>query len=96
VVDAYPTTYRGPAVPYQALSIANGLHLFQEHCTVCHGVTGRGDGPAAAGLWPRPADLTAKHTADHTTGDLFWWLTYGCVREIRMRFKQGQPIDLPR
>jgi putative copper resistance protein D len=76
-VDAYPTTYLRSSVPYDALSIANGLHLYSEHCAICHGADGYGDGPAAAGLRPRPADLTAKHTADHTAGDMFWWLTYG-------------------
>jgi putative copper resistance protein D len=76
-VDAYPTTYVRSTVPYNALSIANGLHLYRNHCAICHGTEGYGDGPAAAGLRPRPADLTAKHTADHTAGDIFWWLTYG-------------------
>jgi putative copper resistance protein D len=76
-VDAYPTTYVRPTVPYHALSVAHGLRLYGEHCAVCHGTEGYGDGPAAAGLRPRPADLTAKHTADHTAGDLFWWLTHG-------------------
>jgi putative copper export protein/mono/diheme cytochrome c family protein/peroxiredoxin len=76
-IDAYPTTYLRPAIPYNALSIANGLRLYGEHCAVCHGVGGYGDGPAAPGLRPPPADLTAKHTADHTAGDIFWWLTHG-------------------
>jgi len=76
-IDAYPTTYVRPAVPYQALSIANGSHLYQAHCAVCHGVAGYGDGPAAPTLNPRPANLTAKHTTDHTVGDIFWWLAYG-------------------
>lgn len=76
-VDAYPTTYLRPAVPYTAISIAQGLALYREHCAACHGVAGYGDGPAGAGLPRRPADLTARHTADHTVGDLFWWLTRG-------------------
>jgi len=76
-IDAYPTTYLRPAIPYNTLSIANGLHLYGEHCAVCHGVAGYGDGPAAPGLRPPPADLTARHTADHTAGDIFWWLTHG-------------------
>jgi putative copper export protein/mono/diheme cytochrome c family protein/peroxiredoxin len=76
-VDAYPTTYVRPKVSYNALSVANGLQLYGEHCAVCHGAEGYGDGPAAAALRPRPADLTAKHTADHTAGDIFWWLTHG-------------------
>ncbi len=77
VVDAYPTTYVRPAVPYHALSVASGLRLYRAHCAVCHGETGYGDGPAAAGLSPRPANLTAGHTRDHTAGDLFWWITHG-------------------
>jgi putative copper resistance protein D len=76
-VDAYPTTYLRPAVPYSALSVARGIHLYQQQCAVCHGEAGYGDGPAARGLAKRPADLTAKHTADHTAGDLFWWLSHG-------------------
>jgi putative copper export protein/mono/diheme cytochrome c family protein/peroxiredoxin len=76
-IDAYPTTYVRPIAPYSALSIAHGLQLYDDHCAVCHGAEGYGDGPAAAGLRPRPADLTAKHTADHTAGDIFWWLTHG-------------------
>jgi len=76
-VDAYPTTYRRPAVPYNASSVAHGAALYRTHCIGCHGPIGRGDGPAAAGLLRRPADLTAPHTNDHTAGDIFWWLTRG-------------------
>jgi len=76
-VDAYPTTYLNSTVPYTAGSIAAGLELYRTHCAVCHGNHGYGDGPAAVGLRPRPADLTAKHAADHTVGDMFWWLTRG-------------------
>ena len=76
-VDAYPTTYRRPSVPYAAASIAHGEALFRDHCASCHGTGGRGDGPAAAGLLQRPADLTAPHTRDHTAGDMYWWLTHG-------------------
>ncbi|PYM60772.1 MAG: hypothetical protein DMD77_00065 [Candidatus Rokuibacteriota bacterium] len=76
-VDAYPTTYLRPAVPYTAASVAHGGALFTASCAACHGSTGRGDGPAAAGLPRRVADLTAPHTNDHTAGDMFWWLTHG-------------------
>lgn len=77
VSDAYPTTFQRPAVPYQAASIAEGAHLFAAHCAVCHGAAGRGDGPAAATLQPRPPDLRAHHVALHTAGDIFWWITHG-------------------
>ena len=76
-IDAYPATYLRPAVPYNAISVANGLGLYRDACAVCHGAGGYGDGANGEGLKPQPADLTAKHAADHTAGDLFWWLSYG-------------------
>jgi putative copper resistance protein D len=76
-IDAYPTTYARPTVAPTPVSIRLGRDLFAAHCAVCHGEAGRGDGPAAAGLLQRPADLTESHTADHTPGDIFWWVTHG-------------------
>lgn len=35
-----------------------GRALYQDYCVRCHGASGQGDGPAAAGLAHRPADLT--------------------------------------
>ena len=77
-IDAYPTTYKRPAVAYQAISVANGARLYAESgCPVCHGASGYGDGPSAAQMRPKPADLTAPHANSHTAGDLFWWISYG-------------------
>jgi putative copper resistance protein D len=76
-VDAHPTTYVRPTVPYAAASIIQGEALYRTHCQGCHGVAGYGDGPAGASLPRRPADLTAQHAADHTAGDLFWWVSHG-------------------
>ena len=44
-----------PQTPY----VARGRKLFNQYCATCHGVTGKGDGPAAAALKVAPADLTA-------------------------------------
>jgi len=77
LVDAYPTTYLKNPLPATAETMGQGQILFQTYCTTCHGRDGQGNGPAAAGLNPRPADLTAAHVDDHTDGDLFWWLTHG-------------------
>jgi putative copper resistance protein D len=76
-VPAFPTTFTRPPIPYEAAAVTEGLALFQQNCMACHGRTGRGDGPAAAGMIPPPADLTAPHTADHTMGDMFWWVSNG-------------------
>ena len=35
-----------------------GEAIFAENCALCHGAGGRGDGAIAAGLRPRPSDLT--------------------------------------
>lgn len=32
--------------------------MFREYCAACHGLSGRGDGPAAPALKTAPADLT--------------------------------------
>lgn len=45
-------------LPDRAPSLARGAQLFSRECSSCHGMAGRGDGPAAAGLTPPPADLT--------------------------------------
>ncbi|MCF5655316.1 cytochrome c/FTR1 family iron permease [Pseudomonas poae] len=36
---------------------ARGAPLYAQHCSVCHGATGAGDGPAALGMEPAPGDL---------------------------------------
>jgi mono/diheme cytochrome c family protein len=45
-----------PAVPGAARREAP--RVFVQYCSACHGVHGRGDGPAAPALQPPPADLT--------------------------------------
>ncbi|CUH42775.1 MULTISPECIES: cytochrome c [Ruegeria] len=35
-----------------------GKTLYMQHCVSCHGVDGKGDGPAAVRLSTKPADLT--------------------------------------
>jgi mono/diheme cytochrome c family protein len=57
-------------------SVDRGRKLYQLHCTVCHGKQGKGDGPAAAGLSPRPPDL-AEMAGQHPDGDLAWKIESG-------------------
>lgn len=35
-----------------------GAVIYAQNCAVCHGETGKGDGPGAAGLNPPPRDFT--------------------------------------
>jgi putative copper resistance protein D len=76
-VPAYPDTYRRSTVAYDAVSVARGMGLYGQQCVACHGAAGHGDGPLAATMQPRPPDLAEPHTALHTAGDIFSWLTHG-------------------
>ena len=42
-----------------------GAPLYAQHCSVCHGDTGAGDGPAGVGLTPPPANLRDAARLDH-------------------------------
>ncbi len=76
-VAAHPTSFYLSPTGYSASSIARGRELFAEHCSSCHGSTGRGDGPAAVHAKVKPADLVSGHLYAHPAGDLFWWITQG-------------------
>ena len=76
-VPAYPTSYYRSPTDFAATAILQGAALYPDHCAACHGTSGRGDGPAAAGLPEPPADLTAAHLWMHSDGELFWWLSHG-------------------
>jgi mono/diheme cytochrome c family protein len=41
-----------------------GEGIYRRYCASCHGVEGRGDGPAASALSPSPTDLTRLHTSE--------------------------------
>ena len=77
-IQAYPETYRRPSVPFDAVSVANGAALYAEHCVECHGYQGKGNGIKSRTLSTKLPDLlTEPHTAEHTPGDFYHWITYG-------------------
>jgi len=45
-------------VPIKPTSAASGKLMYANYCAVCHGVDGRGNGPAASALKTSPTDLT--------------------------------------
>ena len=46
-------------VPVKLSTTTDGAQLYREHCAVCHGVDGKGAGPAAEALKTRPTDLSS-------------------------------------
>lgn len=71
-----PAEPRNPVAADAAL-IARGGSLDARYCVICHGPVGRGDGPRAATLNPRPPDVTQPHTAYRSDGYLFHASTNG-------------------
>ncbi len=59
IITAYNIVPHPPAPP----SIANGETLYAAQCSLCHGMTGAGDGPVASGLNPAPANFVDPETS---------------------------------
>lgn len=59
--------------PISPIRDVAGAATFKAYCTQCHGVEGRGDGPAAKALKVPPADLTRineRHGGKFPTADI--------------------------
>lgn len=59
------------------VALAEAKALYTTNCAPCHGEKGRGDGPAAQALTPKPADHSSATVQSETDGSLFWKLTEG-------------------
>lgn len=59
------------------VAVSNGKELFAQNCVACHGPGAKGDGPAAASMTIKPADLTGGHSIMHTDEDYQYWLENG-------------------
>ena len=76
--QAFPETYRKTPVPFDTISVTNGATIFASNCVLCHGPQAKGNGVLAKTFAIPPVDLlTEPHTAKHTAGDFFHWLTHG-------------------
>ncbi len=75
-----PAEYRDKVNPLAGdpVAVASGNEAYTALCSQCHGEDGRGKGPDAAGLNPRPADFTDQEQMQaHTDGYLFWRISDG-------------------
>ncbi len=76
---APPTAANRPnPVAGNAIATAPGAKLYAANCLTCHGPTGHGDGPGAAALEKKPADLAARiRETGEKDGELFWKISEG-------------------
>ena len=72
----------------QASSIAAGSLIYEQNCVICHGEEGRGDGPLADSLSPKPVDLR-EHTAAHTESVLYQFISRGVQGTAMPAFKDS-------
>ena len=66
-----------PMEPTEANLLA-GAMLYQEHCAVCHGLSGADKTAIAAGMFPEPPQLfQGKGVTDDEPGETFWKVANG-------------------
>ena len=56
---------------------AGKKRVVDKACVACHGETGKGDGPGAAALNPKPANWTSAAVQSEPDGCLFWKISTG-------------------
>ena len=69
-------------------SIEAGRAVFTQICFTCHGLGGKGDGPAASSCLPqKPANFTNPSVWEQTDGALYWKISQG--RGVMPKFEGG-------
>jgi mono/diheme cytochrome c family protein len=81
MAGSIPAAYanlRNP-LPQTAATVERGAKVYAATCASCHGQTGYGDGPAASGLNPRPANLAWLSRMPMSRWDpfMFWTVSDG-------------------
>jgi mono/diheme cytochrome c family protein len=66
---AAPAPTPAPAAEPEGDPVAEAAEIYENRCTVCHGVGGKGDGDGSAALEPKPRDFTSKEWQDEVTDE---------------------------
>lgn len=86
-------------VPLTAATMARGEQRFNIYCSVCHGISGHGDGMVARhadalneGTWVTPSNLHEERVRNLAVGDLYNTVTHG-VRNMPGYGHLIEPMD---
>lgn len=89
-----PLVRRTNPIPPTSESITRGLGIYQQSCVICHGVTGKGDGPVGVTLSPRPSNFEIHMPPGiHTDGQLLDWISSGFPGSEMPAFGNGYSED---
>jgi cytochrome c len=72
-----PGLFGSPDRAQASILDRGGEQVYRELCAVCHGDSGRGDGPLAFGMRPTVVDLRYHMAEGHTDEALFEWISNG-------------------
>ena len=74
-----PSTAKSITNPLTATPdvISAGRAIFVQQCAVCHGNSGKGDGPTAQYLGKKLPDFTSTEFSQQTDGEIFWKISNG-------------------
>jgi mono/diheme cytochrome c family protein len=64
-------------LPSDKKTAEQGEKVAKVNCVSCHGDKGKGNGPAAVALNPKPADWTSVRVQKESDGEIFWKITTG-------------------
>lgn len=90
LLAAYPT----PLAPSTPPDLVRGAQLYAEQCAGCHGVSGRGDGPNAKMLEPKPVAFTdGARARQRSVFGLYQVIGQGLDGTAMASFAQLSPVD---
>jgi len=67
---------KNPLAP-DASTLADGMALYQQSCSMCHGGDGRSETALGRGMYPPSMDLTSPHVRKWEDSELFWIIQNG-------------------
>lgn len=70
-----------------------GKDLFIRNCMMCHGMVGKGDGPASSSLMARPADLSSPRVTSMKDGKIFLTIKNGKMSDGKLTMAPTQNVS---